>query len=70
MQAGVTQGYVLSHTLYSLFINDTHQTADIYLAFFAGRHLSICDRPQRRQCSEKYPACHNLYGVLLWALEY
>jgi hypothetical protein len=35
MKAGVTQGSVLSPTLYSLYINDTPQTIGVNLALFA-----------------------------------
>jgi hypothetical protein len=35
MQAGVPQGSVLSTTLYSLYINDMHQTPGVYLGLFA-----------------------------------
>jgi hypothetical protein len=34
MQAGVPKGFVLSHTLYNLYINDTPQTTDMNLALF------------------------------------
>jgi hypothetical protein len=34
IQEGVTQGSVLSPTLYSLYINDTSQTLGVYLALF------------------------------------
>jgi hypothetical protein len=35
MRAGVPQDYVLSPTLYNMYINDAPQTPGVYLALFA-----------------------------------
>jgi hypothetical protein len=47
MRAGVPQGFVLSPTLYNIYINDAPQTHGVYLAFFAGDTcLYVTDRKE------------------------
>jgi hypothetical protein len=65
MQAGVPQGSVPSPTLYNLYTNDTHPNLRCKLSSLCGRHLSVCDRPQRGLCSEKDPAWPELYDGLV-----
>jgi len=47
IQVGVLQDSVLAPTLYSLYINDTHQNTGIYLAPFASdTYLYTTDREE------------------------
>jgi hypothetical protein len=62
IQAGVPQGFCLSPTLYSLYINDKPQTPGVYLGLFADDiYIYICDRPQRGLCSQKAAARSQCY---------
>jgi hypothetical protein len=47
----VTQGSVLSSTLYSIYVNDTPQTPGVYLGLFADDtyiYIYVCDRKMQR----------------------
>jgi hypothetical protein len=64
IQIGVSQCSVLSHTLYSLYINDMPQTPGVYLGLFADDtciRTRICERPKRGLCSQKVAARSQCY---------
>jgi hypothetical protein len=60
MQAGLTQGSVLSPTLFNMYINDTPQTIGLHLALFAD-DTCLCDRTQGL-CPKKTSALTQLSG--------
>jgi hypothetical protein len=64
IQAGVSQGSVLSPTLYSLYTNYAPQTPGVYRWY-----MYIYNRSQKGLCSQKPTAQSHLIGVVVWALE-
>jgi hypothetical protein len=56
IKAGVPQGFVLSPTLYNLYINDIPQTAGVNLALFAD-DTSLYATEHREGCSQRTSAC-------------
>jgi hypothetical protein len=64
MQAGVSQDSVLSHTLYSLCINDTPQTPGVYLGLFADDTCIYA--ADRRECYVLRKLQRGLSAIETW----